>query len=97
MHNEVKIAGEARVERLRNYVGGKWVESRSSVWEEVRNPATDEVLALVPLSTKEEVDESVAAAKRAFPEWRATPAVERCRYLFRLKHLLEERQAERTA
>jgi len=45
------------------------------------------------ISTKEEVDEC-EAAKRAFPEWRATPAVERCRYLFRLKHLLEERQAD---
>ncbi|MDI6894923.1 MAG: CoA-acylating methylmalonate-semialdehyde dehydrogenase [Bacillota bacterium] len=89
-----RIAVEAGAERLRNYVGGKWVESRSSVWEEVRNPATDEVLALVPFSTKEEVDECVASAKRAFPEWRATPAVERCRYLFRLKHLLEEKQAE---
>ena len=83
-----------QAERLRNYVGGKWVESKSTVWEEVRNPATDEVLSLVPMSTKEEVDECVRAAKEAFPAWRSTPQVVRARYLFRLKHLLEERQAE---
>ncbi len=82
------------VERLRNYVGGRWVESASTEWEEVRNPATDEVLSLVPLSTLEEVDVCVAAAREAFSAWRDVPAVERCRYLFRLRHLLEERQAD---
>ncbi|MDI6894862.1 MAG: aldehyde dehydrogenase family protein [Bacillota bacterium] len=81
-------------ERLRNYVGGRWVESGSAHWEEVRNPATDEVLSLVPMSTLDEVDACVAAAREAFPAWRNVPAVERCRYLFRLKHLLEEKQAD---
>ncbi|MBC7339619.1 MAG: CoA-acylating methylmalonate-semialdehyde dehydrogenase [Firmicutes bacterium] len=82
------------MERLPNYVGGRWVESASTVWEEVRNPATDEVLSLVPMSTPEEVDACVTAAREAFFAWRDVPAVERCRYLFRLKHLLEERRAD---
>ncbi|MBC7338526.1 MAG: CoA-acylating methylmalonate-semialdehyde dehydrogenase [Firmicutes bacterium] len=86
------MAGQ--VERLRNYVGGKWVESESTAWEEIRNPATDEVLSLVPMSTKAEVDACVSAAAEAFPAWRNTPAVVRCRHLFQLKQLLEEKQAE---
>ena len=42
------------------------------------------------MSTKEEVEAAVQAAKEAFPAWRATPPVTRARYLFRLKALLEE-------
>jgi malonate-semialdehyde dehydrogenase (acetylating)/methylmalonate-semialdehyde dehydrogenase len=44
----------------------------------------------VALSDAADVDAAVEAARRAFPEWRATPAVERARILFRLKALLEE-------
>jgi len=75
---------------IRNYVNGKWISSKSSKTLEVRNPATDEVLARVPLSTREEVDKAVAVAKRAFWEWRKTPPLVRSRYFFKFKNLLEE-------
>jgi malonate-semialdehyde dehydrogenase (acetylating)/methylmalonate-semialdehyde dehydrogenase len=78
------------VERLRNFINGEWVESRSKEILEVRNPALDEVIAGVPMSTDDEVKEAIEAAKEAFPEWRRTPAVSRARYLFRLKELMEE-------
>ncbi|MDB5057493.1 MAG: CoA-acylating methylmalonate-semialdehyde dehydrogenase [Chloroflexi bacterium] len=79
----------AQVRHLQNYVNGKWVDAGSSRLE-VRNPATNQVLATVPLSTKDDVERAVAAARAAFPAWRATPVVERARYLFNLKYLLEE-------
>jgi malonate-semialdehyde dehydrogenase (acetylating)/methylmalonate-semialdehyde dehydrogenase len=75
---------------LRNYVGGKWVGSKSSQTLEVRNPATDEVLAQVPMSTKDEVNEAVAVAQDAFKEWREVPPVVRARYFFDLRNVLEE-------
>ena len=51
----------------RNFINGKWVESRGGTVER-RNPAnTDEVVAVVPLSTREEAREAIAAAKAAFP------------------------------
>ncbi len=78
------------VETIQNYVRGQWVNSRSKELLDVRNPATDEVLARVPLSTKSEVDEATAAARDAFAGWRATPPLVRARYLFKLKNLLEE-------
>jgi malonate-semialdehyde dehydrogenase (acetylating)/methylmalonate-semialdehyde dehydrogenase len=74
---------------LRNYVNGRWVESRAAT-SPLRNPATGQVLAHVPLSTAAEVEEAAAAARAAFPIWRAVPVVERARYLFKLKNLLEE-------
>lgn len=78
------------MERLKNYIGGEWRESSSSEVLAVRNPATDEVLAEVPLSTREEVERAIRAAGEAYPEWRETPPVARVQYLFRFKQLLEE-------
>ncbi len=76
--------------RLKNFVDGEWVDSASTEIYQVKNPALDEVIAEVPMSTAQEVDRAVQAAMEAFPEWRATPPVARVRYLFRLKELLEE-------
>ena len=75
---------------LRNYINGEWVESKSKERWDVKNPATQKLLARVPMSTKEEVLSAIQAAKEAFPEWRRTPPVARARCLFRLKELLEK-------
>jgi malonate-semialdehyde dehydrogenase (acetylating)/methylmalonate-semialdehyde dehydrogenase len=82
------------IKKLKNYIDGEWVESRSSEQLPVYNPATGEVIGYVPLSSVDEVNRAVAAAKNAFQEWRETPAVERSRYMFRLKALMEERFEE---
>jgi len=74
---------------IKNYIGGEWVESKGEL-RDVINPATCKVIAKVPISTKDELDAAVEAAKEAFPEWRRTPPLARARCLFRLKELLEE-------
>src|SRR5687767_3242725 len=79
-----------RPEVLRNFVGGKWVESTTREFLDVYNPARGEVIARTPLSTATDLDAAVIAAKKAFPAWRDTPAVARARSLFRFKQLLEE-------
>lgn len=76
--------------KLKNYIGGEWLASQSSEVQDVHNPATGEVIAQVPLSTVEEVNQAVTAAKEAFQEWRETPPLVRARYMFRLKELMEE-------
>ena len=80
----------ARVPALPNFIGGRWVESHAREHLDVHNPATGEVIARTPLSTAQDVDAAVAAAKEAFPAWRDTPPVVRARAMFRLKNLLEE-------
>ncbi len=79
---------------LKNYINGEWVESKSEQSLDVINPATQKTLAKVPMSTRDEVNAAVAAAKQAFPEWRRTPPPVRARYLFKLKSLLEENLEE---
>jgi len=75
---------------LKNFINGEWIESKSKVAWDVKNPATQKLLAKVPISTKDEVLGAIKAAKEAFPEWRRTPPLARARCLFRLKELLEK-------
>ncbi len=79
----------AQYGRARNYVGGEWVNSPSRETATVHNPATDEPIAETPMSGAGEVDQVVEAARAVYPEWRETPPIERARYMFRLKELME--------
>lgn len=74
--------------KLKNFIAGKWVESRTEVYEPVYNPATEEVLAEVPYSTKAEVDEAVKAAQAAFQTWKNVDVIKRSRVLFTFHELL---------
>ncbi|MEJ7762307.1 MAG: CoA-acylating methylmalonate-semialdehyde dehydrogenase [Thermomicrobiales bacterium] len=85
---------QARVETLQNYAGGTWMTAEATETSDIRNPATGEVIARVPLSGAADVDRAVAAAREAFPAWRATPPQERARYFFRLRQVLEEHREE---
>src|SRR5215468_660505 len=87
---KVTAGAASSPEILRNFVGGRWVESRARNFFDVHNPARGEVIAKTPLSTGEDLDAAVAAAEKAFPAWRDTPAVVRARSLFKFKQLLEE-------
>jgi aldehyde dehydrogenase (NAD+) len=79
----------------RNFVNGKWVESKSAKIVERRNPAnTDELVASIPLSTREEMKEAIAAAKNAFPAWRETPPPNRGKILFKAVRIMEEQKEE---
>ena len=77
----------------RNFVNGQWVDSRSSNTIERRNPANlSEIVAIVPLSTREEMREAIAAAKAAFPMWRDTPAPVRGRIVAKAAALMTEQK-----
>jgi malonate-semialdehyde dehydrogenase (acetylating) / methylmalonate-semialdehyde dehydrogenase len=84
------MAVETNIKTLKNYIGGEWVESVSSQTLPVPNPATEEILAYVPISTKEDVDRAVKAAKEAFNTWSKTPVPKRARILFKFQQLLVE-------
>ncbi|WP_148929698.1 CoA-acylating methylmalonate-semialdehyde dehydrogenase [Paenibacillus methanolicus] len=84
----------AQPAKLRNWIGGDWVHSSVSVYEEVYNPATGAAIAQVPLSTAEELDAAVRAASEAFASWRKVASPRRARYLFRYQQLLTEHADE---
>ncbi len=76
--------------KLKNYIGGEWVDAATEAYLPVENPATCDILAEVPESTAADVDKAVQAATEAFEEWRSTPILTRAQYMFRFKNLLEE-------
>jgi len=82
------------LETLTNYIGGQWLAASTSRTLNVTNPATGELLARVPMSGSSDVDRAVTVAVNAFESWRQVPAVQRARYLFRYKELLERRAEE---
>ncbi len=78
-------------------INGKLVESKTTQWRNVVNPATQEVLARVPFATPEEVNEAVANAKEAFKTWRKTPIGARSRIFLKLQQLIRENMKELAA
>jgi malonate-semialdehyde dehydrogenase (acetylating)/methylmalonate-semialdehyde dehydrogenase len=71
------------------FIGGEWSQPRLPGGP-VFNPSTGDVIAECPMGGAAEVNAAVEAAAAAFPAWRDTPAIERARYFFRYRHLVEE-------
>lgn len=87
----------SRVPTVKLLIGGEFVESRSTEWRDVVNPATQEVLARVPFATPDEVDAAVAAAQKAFKTWRKTAIGQRARIFLKLQQLIREHMGELAA
>lgn len=71
-------------------INGANSHNESDPTQDVFNPATGAVTKQVSLASKATVEEAIAAADAAFPEWRNTPPMKRARVMFRFKELLEE-------
>ena len=82
------------VKIIKNYIEGEWVESESKQLLDVINPAKNEVIAKVPLSTTKEVNQAIESANKAFQSWKEIPSTTRARYMFKLKDLLERNSEE---
>ncbi len=77
---------------LKNFIGGKWIESDSLQKVPIMNPANGESLGEVPLSTKSEVESAVSAAKAAQKKWALIPAPKRAEYLYEIGFKLKEKK-----
>ncbi|MGM0900852.1 MAG: CoA-acylating methylmalonate-semialdehyde dehydrogenase [Bacillota bacterium] len=75
---------------LKNYIYGQWVEAKTDRYQAVPNPATGKTIAEVPISSKEDVEDAVQSAKKAFQTWSKTPVPKRARILFKYQQLLVE-------
>ena len=74
---------------LHHFIDGKAVAGTSGRFGPVFDPATGAIRARLPLAGAADVDAAVMAARRALPDWAATPALTRARVLFRFKQALE--------
>ncbi|RMP20608.1 Methylmalonate-semialdehyde dehydrogenase [Pseudomonas amygdali pv. lachrymans] len=78
------------IARVKLLINGEWIDSQSSEWQDIVNPATQEVLARVPFATANEVDAAVAAAHAAYRTWREMPVGVRMRIMLKLQALIRE-------
>ena len=85
------------VPRIPLLINGQLVPSRSEQWRDIVNPATQQLLARVPLATVDEVDAAVAAARAAFKTWRKTPIGARARIFLKYQQLIRENMKELAA
>ena len=77
------------------WINGEPVESVTGEWREVQNPARrGTIVTRVPAAGTEDVDRAVAAAKAAFPAWKALHFTERARALRLIADEIEERADE---
>ena len=87
----------ADVATVKLLIDGVFVESRTTQWRDVVNPATQAVLARVPFATADEVNAAVAAAAQAFKTWRKTPIGVRARIFLKYQQLIREHMSELAA
>jgi betaine-aldehyde dehydrogenase len=81
---------------LRNFIDGEFVDSVDGETEPILNPATGEEIGQAPLSSPEDVDRAVHAARRAFDEWSTVTPGERSLALYRLADIVEEHAEDLT-
>ena len=86
-----------KYEKVKNFYNGKFVDSVSTITDEVVSPIDGTQLSCVPMSNIEELNAAVKSAKDAAPEWGAKPIKERVQVFFHYRNLLEQNSDELTA
>jgi malonate-semialdehyde dehydrogenase (acetylating) / methylmalonate-semialdehyde dehydrogenase len=74
------MISEPKTYTLYHYIGGQTVAGESERYGDVYDPSTGQVTKHVPLATRGDVEQAIAAAEAAFPDWAATPPAKRARY-----------------
>lgn len=77
-------------DKLYHFIGGQRVDGTSGRFGDVFNPATGEVQSQVPLANADEVDRTVQAAMKVFPEWSGASASRRSQVMYKFRELLIE-------
>jgi len=83
------------VPKLKNFINGEFIESDTSTYYAIHNPATNDLISLVPETTKQEFDAAVNFAKEAFKTWKNVPITTKQRYMFDYLKLLKENQVKK--
>ena len=79
---------------VKQLINGQFVDSNTSEWIDITDPATQEVIAKVPQTTDDEINQAVAAAQAAFQTWRKTPITTRARIFLRYQALIRDHMDE---
>jgi acyl-CoA reductase-like NAD-dependent aldehyde dehydrogenase len=76
-------------ERLKMFVGGRWVDAEAGAVFDATSPSTGEVFAAVPDGTRADAQRAIAAANQAWPAWAALSAFDRASAMRRIGAAME--------
>ena len=79
------------------FIDGQFVESKTSDWIDLHNPATNEIVTRVPQSTDSEMRAAVDSAQKAFTTWSQTSILTRQHVMFRYQSLIRENMKQLAA
>jgi malonate-semialdehyde dehydrogenase (acetylating) / methylmalonate-semialdehyde dehydrogenase len=94
---EPAISTPAAPGRVSHWIGGRFVAGTSGRQGDVYNPATGQLAKHVDFASVDEVAAAVAAARAAFPAWRATSLSKRTDIMFKIRNLVDQRRHELAA
>ncbi|MDW7655796.1 MAG: CoA-acylating methylmalonate-semialdehyde dehydrogenase [Bacillota bacterium] len=81
---------------LKPFINGQYTESASDRFMAIYNPSTGDVIARTSCCTKAEIEQAIAAAKAAFPDWSGKPVHKRVQHFFKLRDLMTQHQDDQT-
>ena len=86
----------SEVKKLGYFVNGKSEQSKTEKYYDISDPNTGEIFAKAPCCTKDEVNQAVESARKAFPGWSSIPIMKRVQIFYKFKRILEEHLNELT-
>jgi malonate-semialdehyde dehydrogenase (acetylating)/methylmalonate-semialdehyde dehydrogenase len=90
----VRFYSAAAVPTTKLFINGKFVESKTSEWIDLHNPATNELVTRVPKSTPAEMEEATEAASAAYKTWSKTSILTRQQIMFKFQHIIKGNMKE---
>ncbi|CAF1058406.1 unnamed protein product [Didymodactylos carnosus] len=84
----VRCASTSSAPKIKNFIHGKMVDSQTKDWIELTNPATNEVIGLVPKSTNSEMLAAVESSKEAYSTWSKFSVIQRQQVMFRFQEII---------
>lgn len=80
----------ATAPNVKLWIDNKEVESKATEFIDLYNPATNELIGNVPISTQDEMDHAVHSCSEAYKSWSKTTPMHRQQIMFKLQQLIKE-------
>ena len=84
-HEQISSPGNTQ-----NFLDNQFVDSKTTSWIDLHDPATNNLVTRVPQSTDEELKAAVASAQKAFPAWKATSLLHKQQIMFKFVALIRQ-------
>ena len=76
------------------FIDGKFVESKTTEWIDLHDPATNEVISRVPKCTQAEMNTALESNQKAFKSWSQQSVLSRQQVMFKLQDLIKKNMGE---